>query len=386
MFMLKQKMNEMLTTCEFFFPEFLWLVRDFTLELSSGGKPISPNQYLENALKPHPGESAAIQGKNSVRRALTEFFPIRECFTMKRPVDDESKLHRLATLPRSEFRPEYLAQMELLRKHIMKRVRPKTMFNYELNGPMFIGLAEKYIEAINNGGVPVIRTAWESVSEEQTRMAFEMAKKSYTSTMKEFILSKQILDYEEIELKHRDTQQKSIALFRKSAVGEIIKEYEEKLEIQLWESYLEFQKDNRYKSSEECRETAEDCMGPVIGAVGSKAITSIDQLQEQLRISISRYEKSARGPAKFKTLSEAIKLKPLDLADKIARLQIDEAEAKVKEEMTRALKQADHEYQRLNTLFNNIDMEYKRAQAAARDLERERQHLFLQLTRASEWM
>lgn len=35
-----------------YFPEFLWLVRDFTLELSDeSGKPISSRDYLEMALE-----------------------------------------------------------------------------------------------------------------------------------------------------------------------------------------------------------------------------------------------------------------------------------------------------------------------------------------------
>ena len=34
--------------CEYF-PTFVWVVRDFTLELSADGKAISPDDYLENA-------------------------------------------------------------------------------------------------------------------------------------------------------------------------------------------------------------------------------------------------------------------------------------------------------------------------------------------------
>lgn len=34
------------------FPSFLWLVRDFALELKLDGRDITANEYLENALKP----------------------------------------------------------------------------------------------------------------------------------------------------------------------------------------------------------------------------------------------------------------------------------------------------------------------------------------------
>ena len=32
----------------------MWLVRDFSLKLQSGGKDISPKEYLENSLAPLP--------------------------------------------------------------------------------------------------------------------------------------------------------------------------------------------------------------------------------------------------------------------------------------------------------------------------------------------
>ena len=38
-----------------FFPDFIWAVRDFILELKLNGHPITEDQYLENALKLIPG-------------------------------------------------------------------------------------------------------------------------------------------------------------------------------------------------------------------------------------------------------------------------------------------------------------------------------------------
>ena len=38
-----------------FFPDFIWTVQDFALELKLKGRPITEDQYLENALKLIPG-------------------------------------------------------------------------------------------------------------------------------------------------------------------------------------------------------------------------------------------------------------------------------------------------------------------------------------------
>lgn len=35
-----------------YFPRFLWLARDFSLELEAGGERLTTNEYLERALAP----------------------------------------------------------------------------------------------------------------------------------------------------------------------------------------------------------------------------------------------------------------------------------------------------------------------------------------------
>jgi hypothetical protein len=88
------------------FPSFLWLVRDFALQLvDPTGKPISPAQYLENALKTTHAKSEVAAKKNKIRQELTTFFRERDCYMLIRPTDDETKLQKLSSLPDSELRP-----------------------------------------------------------------------------------------------------------------------------------------------------------------------------------------------------------------------------------------------------------------------------------------
>jgi hypothetical protein len=49
-----------------FSPAFLWLLRDFYLDLSEDGRSITPRDYLERALQPTPGTSKAVHAKNQV--------------------------------------------------------------------------------------------------------------------------------------------------------------------------------------------------------------------------------------------------------------------------------------------------------------------------------
>ena len=75
------------------FPSFLWLLRDFVLELRDENmNPITASQYLESALKEQPGFNEKTEDRNRIRKLIKSFFPNRYCFTLVRPSDDENTL------------------------------------------------------------------------------------------------------------------------------------------------------------------------------------------------------------------------------------------------------------------------------------------------------
>jgi hypothetical protein len=91
-----------------FFPNFMWVVRDFTLQLhDSSGKTMSSKQYLENALLPQAGFSEDVQSKNTIKALLSNFFRQRDCATLVRPAEDEATLKSLQTIAYDKLRPEF---------------------------------------------------------------------------------------------------------------------------------------------------------------------------------------------------------------------------------------------------------------------------------------
>ena len=69
-------------------PKFLWLLRDFALELKENGRDITENEYLENRLSNF--SKSTNERNNKVREALLKYFPQRELLTMVRPVEEEN--------------------------------------------------------------------------------------------------------------------------------------------------------------------------------------------------------------------------------------------------------------------------------------------------------
>jgi len=73
-------------------PKFMWLLRDFTLELRDNkGKQISPSQYLEDCLSSDPssltGKSYQSEAKK-IKNEIVKIFKDRECFTLVRPAEE----------------------------------------------------------------------------------------------------------------------------------------------------------------------------------------------------------------------------------------------------------------------------------------------------------
>uniref|UniRef100_A0A804PG53 GB1/RHD3-type G domain-containing protein n=1 Tax=Zea mays TaxID=4577 RepID=A0A804PG53_MAIZE len=82
-----------------FSPVFVWLLRDFYLDLAEDNRKITPRDYLELALRPVQGGGRDISAKNVIRDSIRALFPDRECFTLVQPLNNEKDLQRLDQLP-----------------------------------------------------------------------------------------------------------------------------------------------------------------------------------------------------------------------------------------------------------------------------------------------
>lgn len=162
-----------------FTPSFLWLLRDFYLELVEDGRTVSPKEYLETALASTPETSTSAKAKNSIRESIKHLFPDRDCFPLVRPISDEAKLARLEAVPVKELRPEFREGLSKLTELCFRKAQPKQVGRTVITGPMLAGLVTAYVDAINGGAVPNIATAWQGVAEAECRRAADAAEQEY---------------------------------------------------------------------------------------------------------------------------------------------------------------------------------------------------------------
>ena len=76
-----------------------------------------------------------------------------------RPATDEAVLQDLNRVPLQSLRPEFVSQLDLLRKRILERIRPRRMGGIEATGAVLARWAQMFVDSFNDGKVPVLKDA-----------------------------------------------------------------------------------------------------------------------------------------------------------------------------------------------------------------------------------
>ncbi|KAJ0869746.1 putative guanylate-binding protein/Atlastin [Helianthus annuus] len=133
---------------------------------------------------------------------------VRDCFTLVRPLSDEKELQRLDRISMDKLRPEFKSGLDALTRFVFERTRPKQVGATVMTGPIFAGITQSFLDALNNDAVPTITSSWQSVEETKCKRAVEYATEVYKSS---FDSSKPVLS----PLKKRQYEKHMKKLFRR---------------------------------------------------------------------------------------------------------------------------------------------------------------------------
>jgi len=200
------------------FPSFLWLVRDFNLELvDQSGTPITPKEYLEMALLEQTGVSEKTEQKNRTRRLFKTLFTERDCLTFCRPIAEESKLQTLTEIPTEELSASFVKQLECLRKRVIGKMQAKRVHGMTINGPILVSLARQYVQAFNQGAVPNIESAWTYICRNEQVKALEKARQKFERILNDRIaLPCSVFD---LESDYKAAKSEALRVFQKQAIS-----------------------------------------------------------------------------------------------------------------------------------------------------------------------
>ncbi|CAH6777138.1 guanylate-binding protein 4 [Phodopus roborovskii] len=252
-----------------FFPDFIWVVRDFTLELKLDGHVITADEYLENALKLIPGRSLKAQNSNLPRECIRHFFPKRKCFVFDRPTKERELLVRVEEMPEDQLDHNFQAQSKAFCSYIFSSAKAKTLKEgIIVNGNRLATLVTTYVDSINSGTVPCLENAVTTLAQRENSLAVQKATDQYSEQM--VLLVRLPTDtLQELLSVHAACEKEAIAVFMKHSFKDENQLFQRNLVAAIEEKKETFMQQNEAASLSYCQ-------------------AELDKLSEPLRDSISR--------------------------------------------------------------------------------------------------
>ncbi|XP_063553286.1 guanylate-binding protein 3 isoform X4 [Gorilla gorilla gorilla] len=177
--------NEVEDSADFvsFFPDFVWTLRDFSLDLEADGQPLTADEYLEYSLKLTQGTSEKDKNFNLPRLCIRKFFPKKKCFVFDLPIHHR-KLAQLEKLQDEELDPEFVQQVADFCSYIFSNSKTKTLSGgIQVNGPRLESLVLTYIDAISRGDLPCMENAVLALAQIENSAAVQKAIAHYDQQM-----------------------------------------------------------------------------------------------------------------------------------------------------------------------------------------------------------
>ncbi|XP_064349434.1 guanylate-binding protein 4 isoform X2 [Camelus dromedarius] len=212
-----------------FFPDFVWTVRDFMLELEFDGHPITEDEYLENALRLIPGNDPQIQNSNMPREMIRSFFPKRKCFVFHRPVTSRKLLVHMEDVPDDQLDESFQMQCQDFCSYIFTHAKSKTLGEgITVNGAGLGTLAVAYVDTINSGAVPCLENAVMTLAEHENSAAVEKASAHYSEQMAQRVTLPTDTLQGLLEV-HAACEREAIAVFMEHSFKDDKREFQKKL-------------------------------------------------------------------------------------------------------------------------------------------------------------
>ncbi|XP_052492917.1 guanylate-binding protein 6-like [Budorcas taxicolor] len=263
-----------------FFPDFIWTVQDFTLELKLNGDPITEDKYLENALKLIKGSNPNVIKSNVPRECIRHFFPKRKCFVFDRPVNDKQLLAHIDEVLESQLDPKFKEQSNTFCSYIFTHVRTKILREgVKVTGKRLGTLVVTYVDAINSGGIPCLENAVTTLAQLENSVAMQKAADHYSEQMAQRLRLPTEMLQELLEV-HAACEREAIVVFMKQSFKDENQDFQKKLLEMIKNKKEGFLQQNEEASAKYCQ-------------------TKLDQISKTLKESISAGSFSVPGGHKL---------------------------------------------------------------------------------------
>ncbi|XP_027251677.1 guanylate-binding protein 1 isoform X2 [Cricetulus griseus] len=247
-----------------FFPDFVWALRDFSLELKLNGEPISADEYLENSLKLKQGigQRDKVKELNLPQLCIHKFFPKKKCFVFERPVHGK-KVAQIESLQDQDLDSDFVEQVAEFCSYVFSCSKVKTLSGgIKVNGARLKSLVVTHVNTICSGSLPCIENAVLALSQTENAAAVQKAIAHYDQQMSQKLqLPTETL--QELMNLHRASEKEAIKIFMDNSFKDVNQVFMTQLVTELETKQEEFLKKNEQASSDRCLALLQDIFSPL---------------------------------------------------------------------------------------------------------------------------
>ncbi|XP_008070714.1 guanylate-binding protein 7-like [Carlito syrichta] len=250
-----------------FFPDFVWAVRDFMLELKLDEHPITEDEYLGHALKLIQGENPQIKNSNLSKECIRYFFPKRKCFVFDRPTSDKKLLVRIEDVPEYQLDYNFQKQSRKFCSYIYSHAKTKNLGDGIIATGKRLGtLVVTYVEAINSGGVPCLENAVTTLALLENSAAVQKAADQYSQQMAQQVKFPTETLQEFLGV-HEACEKEAIAVFNAQSFKNENQEFQQKLVETIRQKMANILQQNEDASTKYCQEELKRLSEPLMKSI-----------------------------------------------------------------------------------------------------------------------
>ncbi|XP_062312452.1 guanylate-binding protein 1-like [Osmerus eperlanus] len=245
-----------------FFPNFVWAVRDFTLDLKIDGKDVTADGYLAHSLELKKGKDKKTMNYNLPRECIRNYFPTRKCFVFPIPTSS-ANMSRLESIDEKELYQGFRETTDTFCNYIFQMSHVKTVKGgVVVTGRMLGHLVKMYVETISQGGVPCLENVVLAVAQIENQAAVEEGLKLYQSCM-EPLKTRFPVDMDQMSDQHQRADQQATQEFMNRSFKDENGEYLKTLGNGIKKHYEELLTQNEEASEKKCQDLLRDLSAPV---------------------------------------------------------------------------------------------------------------------------
>ncbi|XP_030641362.1 guanylate-binding protein 1-like [Chanos chanos] len=245
-----------------FFPNFVWAVRDFTLDRKIDGRDVTEDEYLEFALKLKKGLGKNVINYNLPRQCIRNYFPSRKCFTFPFPTTREN-MSNLERMDVNDLCPDFRETADRFCEYVFTESRVKTAKGgHVVSGRLLSHLVCTYVDMIARGDVPCLENAVVAMAQIENRTAVQEAFRLYESGMEQ-VKNTLPLELNEILSQHQKINTMATEVFMRRSFKDENGSYLKELAETTDKFYAGLLLQNEEASERKCRKLLMDFYAPV---------------------------------------------------------------------------------------------------------------------------